>query len=145
MRIVPLQQDNIVDLKVFFAKMRGDFLPMKKKAKPVPIEKYLLNTEHKMLVAIQGDFIVGFIAYNTKQRKIVNMGVLPELRGKGLGTELLKRVLMNMRDAKSVTARVWESNAAAIAMLQANGFKRYKVVKDDRINGEASFWYRKKN
>ena len=147
MRIVPLAQENLLDLKVFLHKIKGDFLPTRKREKGRALEDYITRGRYRMLLAIQGDFVVGYISYDTmyfKSSRLIGLGVLPELRGKGLGTELIQRALMDLkaRGLKSVVTRTWENNQASQALLKKFGFKRYKTIKDDRTNGEATIWFR---
>jgi ribosomal protein S18 acetylase RimI-like enzyme len=147
MRIVPFQQEHLLDLKVFLHKIKGEFLATRKRERGRSLEDYFTRGRYRMLIAIQGDAVAGYVSYDTmhhRSSRIIGIGVLPALRGKSLGTQLLQRALMDLkaRGLKSVVTRTWESNAASLALFKASGFKRYKTVKDDRINGEASIWLR---
>jgi ribosomal protein S18 acetylase RimI-like enzyme len=147
MRFIPLTQENLIDLRVFLHKVKGDFLATKERGKSNPLEEYVTRGRFRMILAIQGDFVAGYVAYDTmyhKSSKIIGIAVLPDLRGKGVGSELLQRAIMDLkgRGLKSTMTKTWESNAASIALLQKSGFKKYKTVKDDRVNGESTLWFK---
>ena len=60
------------------------------------------------------------------QAHINNLAVLPELRGRGLGTQLLEAVVVEAAHlgAAVLTLEVRASNTAALKLYQRAGFKR---------------------
>jgi ribosomal-protein-alanine N-acetyltransferase len=66
------------------------------------------------------------------QAHINNLAVLPELRGRGLGTELLRGVIAEAAHlgAAVLTLEVRESNKAAIQLYRAAGFVQAGVRKN---------------
>jgi ribosomal protein S18 acetylase RimI-like enzyme len=147
MRFIPLQQENLIDLRVFLHKVKGDFLATRERTKSNALEDYVTRGRFRMILAMQGDMVAGYAAYDTmyhKSSKIIGIAVLPALRGQGVGSELLQRAIIDLknRGLKSTVTKTWESNAASIALLKKFGFKKYKTVKDDRINGESTIWFK---
>lgn len=66
------------------------------------------------------------------QAHINNLAVLPELRGMGLGTELLKAVVVEAArlGARVLTLEVRESNAPALQLYKQAGFEQEGVRKN---------------
>jgi len=67
-----------------------------------------------------------------EQAHINNLAVLPELRGQGLGTQLLAAIVDEAahRGASEVTLEVRESNTAALRLYAKAGFERAGVRKN---------------
>ena len=55
---------------------------------------------------------------------INNVGVLEDLRRRGIARALMERLLADLSAAQSVTLEVRRSNAAAIALYESFGFER---------------------
>lgn len=79
------------------------------------------------LKAIQDGTMVGFIAGDVRPSQnlawIATIGVLPEHRGKGIGSALLQTCEKNLEVAQ-VRLNVRASNLAAIRLYQQNGYQR---------------------
>ena len=85
------------------------------------------NENTLYLLALDGKRVVGYagcwISYEEAQ--ITNVAVLPEYRGKGIGTQLFGAVIDAVK-AKGVTAMTLEvrpSNEPALALYDRYGFK----------------------
>jgi ribosomal-protein-alanine N-acetyltransferase len=78
--------------------------------------------------------VAGFCAFwlVIDQAHINNLAILPELRGQGLGTQLLEAVIAEAAHLGAVvlTLEVRESNTAAIQLYQRAGFKQVGVRKN---------------
>ena len=82
-------------------------------------------------VVLCGDAMVGRLVRLAAARlriRIVDIALLPEYRGDGLGTELLRNLLSEAgRDAKAVTIHVERFNPA-LGWYQRLGFDRSKIA-----------------
>jgi ribosomal protein S18 acetylase RimI-like enzyme len=83
------------------------------------------------LVAMDDGVVVGWcdITRNTRPTKahcgLLGMGLLPEHRGKGIGTRLMTEIMerAGARGLHRVELEVFEENSAAIALYRKFGFK----------------------
>ena len=91
---------------------------------------YVLRTE--------GHPVAGFCAFwlVAEQAHINNLAVLPELRGRGLGTELLRAITDEARGlgASLLTLEVRESNVPARRLYERAGFYQDGVRKNYYTN-----------
>jgi ribosomal-protein-alanine N-acetyltransferase len=78
--------------------------------------------------------VAGFCAFwlVVEQAHINNLAVLPELRGHGLGTQLLEAVIAEAAHlgAELLTLEVRESNTPALRLYAKSGFERVGVRKN---------------
>lgn len=111
-----------------------------------PIEK-VLGFQHSLIdqngpvfYAIVDDEVVGwcdiFPETNPRQnhRGFLGMGLLPEYRGKGIGSKLLEKVLDRGREfgLEKIELHVYTSNQAAIALYKKFGFEEEGLIKKYR-------------
>jgi len=80
---------------------------------------YVLRTAENPVAAFCAFWLVA------DQAHINNLAVLPELRGRGLGTQLLEAVIVEAahRGAAVLTLEVRVSNTPALQLYQGAGFK----------------------
>jgi ribosomal protein S18 acetylase RimI-like enzyme len=87
-----------------------------------------------LMVAVVDDKVVGFVACDTnwisvferrRVGEIHELFVLPEFRGRGVGSELLKTALNYARDRKRDTAELWvgRTNYRARRFYTVHGFE----------------------
>jgi ribosomal-protein-alanine N-acetyltransferase len=85
-----------------------------------------------------GHRVAGFCAFwlVLDQAHINNLAVLPELRGQGLGTQLLEAVIVEAAHlgAGLLTLEVRESNMPALRLYARSGFRRDGVRKNYYTN-----------
>lgn len=84
----------------------------------------LVRGDGHCVAARVGDQIVGF-AEGKKGEEAnigVNLQILPEFQGKGIGTELMKRLLNWLGDEKPITLNVAEPNVRARRLYERFGF-----------------------
>jgi len=142
-----LSRENLKLFQIFERKISKDFLKFRKpSSKRSNLKSYISNKNKLMLLVTDKDKIIGYQAFsiNGKRARLIGAGVLREYRRKGIAKSLITKALnqMKKRKVKRVISRTWESNLASRALLEGFGFKKYKVIKRDRINGEASEWYK---
>jgi ribosomal-protein-alanine N-acetyltransferase len=91
---------------------------------------YLLRTPDVPVAAFCAFWLVG------DQAHINNLAVRPEMRGRGLGSQLLDAMLKEARKlgATSLMLEVRESNAAARRLYEQAGFKVHSVRKSYYTN-----------
>jgi len=104
-------------------------VPFKKK----DIEELYMNTSWRFFVALDGDTVVGYISLYLiiDEKEIVNVCVLPEHRGRGIGAMLVKCALEYERDKTArVMLEVRASNDGAISLYKKFGFLPVGVSKN---------------
>ena len=99
-------------------------------------------TEEKgdMFVAIADGRVVGSADVAWAGVSEIGMALLPEWRGRGLGSALLEALIAGAEEAGShkLELRVWPHNTAALALYEKFGFEREGYLKRHyrRSNGE---------
>lgn len=100
----------------------------------------ITQKETILKVAVLKDKIIGYVCLRTilDVTHILNLAVLPEFRGQGIGSMLLRDALQELKQSgiktNLVTLEVRESNIAAIRLYEKFGFK---------IIGRRSGYYQK--
>jgi [ribosomal protein S18]-alanine N-acetyltransferase len=87
---------------------------------------YVMRTADNRVAAFCAFWLVG------DQAHINNLAVLPELRGRGLGTQLLAAIIAEAAHlgATMLTLEVRASNKPALQLYQKAGFRQYGVRKN---------------
>ena len=80
-------------------------------------------------VALDEDKVVGYIAYEIilDEGSLVELAVLPGYRKKGIGRKLVELMLTSCEGVRTVCLEVRASNAPAIALYKAVGFREISV------------------
>lgn len=108
-------------------------------------QKSLISKNGPVYYAISNDKVVGwcdaFPEDNPRQshRGSLGMGLLPEFRGQGIGSQLLKAVLDQAKKfgLEKIELNVYSSNAPAIALYKKLGFEQEGLIKKyRRLDGE---------
>ncbi len=108
------------------------------------LNELFLNTSWHFFVATENDTVVGYISFYCilDETEIVNVCVMPELRGKGIGRALTKCAIDFNREANGskVMLEVRKSNTPAIKIYESLGFipvgvskNHYKLPTEDAI------------
>lgn len=97
------------------------------------VKKVIENGEGEILVATSEEKLLGYIFYSCSSPLILrenrcviyDLYVVPEFRGKGIGSELLKKALERIRSRgfKQVRIGVLSQNARALNLYEKFGFK----------------------
>jgi len=106
----------------------------------IVFQKDLISKNAPAYYAIQGDQVMGwcdvFPRSNPRQshRGALGMGLLPEFRGQGIGSMLLKAVLEHAKifGLEKVELSVYTTNEAAIALYKKFGFEQEGLIKKYR-------------
>ena len=105
------------------------------------LNELFLNTSWHFFVATENDTVVGYISFYCilDETEIVNVCVMPELRGKGIGRALTNRAI-DFNNGSKVMLEVRKSNAPAIKLYESLGFipvgvskNHYKLPTEDAI------------
>lgn len=113
---------------------------------PPPFEKVagyqrdLISLNGPVYYALENEKVVGwcdiFPEENPRQkhRGSLGMGILPSYRGKGLGTQLMEKVLAHAQNfgLEKVELQVYTTNTAAIALYKKLGFEQEGVIRKYR-------------
>ena len=102
------------------------------------------NTSWHFFVATENDTVVGYISFYCilDETEIVNVCVMPELRGKGIGRALTKCAIdfSKENNGSRVMLEVRKSNTPAIKLYESLGFipvgvskNHYKLPTEDAI------------
>lgn len=98
------------------------------------IGEMLASANTRTLVAEADGAVAGFLVARSirEEGEILNLAVLPEHRRRGLGRELLTAGLdwLSKGGVREVYLEVRQSNAAALAMYRARGFRPVGVRTD---------------
>ena len=80
---------------------------------------YLLVLEDERIIGYAGTWII------LDEAQITNVAIAPEYRGQGIGSQLLKELICQVkaRGATAMTLEVRPSNAPAIALYTSFGFR----------------------
>ncbi len=116
-----------------------------------PIEKVksfqegLIKEKGPVFYALDGERVIGwcdvFPESNPRQRHRggLGMGILPEFRGKGIGSKLLEKVIDKSREfgLEKIELHVYTSNKSAINLYKKFGFEEEGLIKKYRkLDGE---------
>ena len=98
------------------------------------------NPRNVWFVAVAGDQIVGNADLHWAGAAELGMAILPEWRGRGLGSGLLDACIewAERNDVHKIELRVWPHNSAAIALYEKFGFEKEGYLQRHyrRRNGE---------
>ena len=108
------------------------------------LNELFLNTSWHFFVATENDTVVGYISFYCilDETEIVNVCVMPELRGKGIGRALTKCAIdfNKENNGSRVMLEVRKSNTPAIKLYESLGFisvgvskNHYKLPTEDAI------------
>lgn len=101
------------------------------------------NPEEICLIAEENDIPVGYIAAgpkefdyrNSKYIEIENMGVSPEHRSKGIGAQLIKKIieLAKEKGYQKVFVNSYSGNTKAVEFYERNGFNKIDISLEKSI------------
>lgn len=109
-----------------------------------------LCREHpdQVIVAVTEDGVAGFASYEyfpeKRSGRVFNCAVLPDYRGRGIGPDLLRRLLKELQSLGAQAAEVQTSHVpAACRMYEKAGFKFIKREQRKTEDGREYFnsWY----
>lgn len=108
--------------------------------KVIGFQTSIISINGPVYYAIQNDRVIGwcdvFPEDNPRQshRGGLGMGLLPEFRGKGIGSKLLKAVLDHAKGfgLEKVELHVYTTNTSAIALYKKFGFEQEGLIKKYR-------------
>ena len=108
--------------------------------KVASFQKDLISKNGPVYYAINGDKVVGwcdvFPEENPRQshRGGLGMGILPEYRGKGIGSQLLQKVIEHAKTfgLEKIELNVYTSNVSAVALYKKFGFEQEGLIKKYR-------------
>lgn len=106
----------------------------------VSFQKGLIEKNGPVFYAVHNDLVVGwcdiFPEENPRQnhRGGLGMGILPEFRGQGIGSQLLSAVLEHAKKfgLEKVELHVYTSNTSAIELYKKFGFEEEGLIKKYR-------------
>ena len=146
MKYVKLSKKYLKDFEKFIQTLSKDFVFVKN-LKSNKINKYFDKSYLHMLLVLDNQKIVGYHAYNSNLRGkgyLIGVGISKKYRNKKIASTLLKKSLNDLKNKgiKEVKVRTWENNLVSLNMLRKFGFKKYKTIKNDRIDGTSTIWLR---
>lgn len=96
-------------------------------------EASLTDPSRFFWVATEGETLLGFcgLSQSFEQGDILNIGVRPDARGKGIGSQLLQQAIKTFGEqgGKELFLEVRASNAAAKALYEKFGFRQIGIRK----------------
>lgn len=108
--------------------------------KVASFQRDLISKNGPVYYAINGDKVVGwcdvFPEENPRQshRGSLGMGILPEFRGQGIGSQLLQKVSEHAKTfgLEKIELNVYSSNTSAIGLYKKFGFEQEGLIKKYR-------------
>jgi len=149
MKYIYIKKEYIDSLKKLLKDLGPEFVSLRKSRKNNPIEKYFTDTTLRLIVAIDGSKVVGYKAYkimSDSRCKSLGMGVAKKYRRKGIIYKLYRLQIADLkkRHINEIITRTWSTNNKSIPLFEKLGFKKYRTIKNTRVNGADSVWYRLK-
>lgn len=89
-----------------------------------PLAEYFTAREDDEIIGYGGIWIV------SEEGQITNIAVRPDMRRKGIASELLDRLIASCKTCRRIVLEVRESNFSAIALYEKHGFKKCGVRKN---------------
>lgn len=141
---------NLKDLdELYKATQKTLVLIKNQQSREKDFEKYVNNPRFIAYLLYYGKNVIVYQTINLKFRKntarMRGMAVRKEFRNRGYGTKLLRFCLKKLRSEKNIkeaVTRTWSTNIATIRMIESAGFRKYKTIKKQRINGADTLWYK---
>ncbi len=95
------------------------------------IRKLASERSSATVLAEENGKLAGFtiVKLTGKSAYVITMDVAPEMRGRGLGRELLTRAEQVFAEAEMVLLHVYVKNETAIRFYEANGYKNMGEAK----------------
>ncbi|MCC7405812.1 MAG: GNAT family N-acetyltransferase [Bdellovibrionales bacterium] len=108
--------------------------------KVASFQKDLISKNGPVYYALSGDKVVGwcdvFPEENPRQshRGGLGMGILPEFRGQGIGSQLLQKVIEHAKTfgLEKIELNVYTSNVSAVALYKKFGFEQEGLIRKYR-------------
>ncbi len=94
------------------------------------IEKEFIE-ENNFLISLGND-LIGLLEIDETDEElhIVELEILPEYQGQGLGSEILQDIIVKMKDkGKRIRLGCFYINKRALKLYEKNGFKKYGETK----------------
>jgi ribosomal protein S18 acetylase RimI-like enzyme len=142
-RIEPMTLDHVAGYRRaldIVARERKDLTLLEARPESDTLQFVRSNLENgnPMMVALGGGNVIGWcdirreVFPSRAHRGTLGMGLLPELRGCGVGRRLLEATLAQARRAgfKGIELDVYADNPRAIALYEKAGFVREGIVRD---------------
>ena len=89
----------------------------------------------EILVALNNDVVVGYIAYEIKEKSykkmyIDQLAISNEFKKQGFGKQLIDEIIKNAKenDCKRIEFNCWMFNENALAIYDHLGFKRQRIM-----------------
>ncbi len=98
----------------------------------------LENPSSTMIVGVEGGKVICYGGYRRtlNEADILNVAVIKEMRGRGIGKQLMARLISEAKSCgvNTLTLEVSEQNTAAIALYMGFGFEKAGVRKRYYMN-----------
>lgn len=106
-------------------------------------QAYVDNEEAVLFVVEDRGRVVGWLNLASRDGLAdLGMGLLPDYRGQGLGSQLMERCLKWCRDhsCHKITLEVWPHNRAAIRLYEKFGFEQEGYKRRERMRKNGEIW-----
>ena len=141
-----IKREHIDSLNTLLKDLGPEFVSLRNPRKNNSIEKYFTNPNLKMILAIDSSKVVGYESYiiNNNRCKFIGIGVEKKYRRYGVASKLNDLAISDLKKkhVKEIKARTWSTNIKSRSLLEKLGFKKYKTIKNARVNGTDTVWYK---
>lgn len=99
---------------------------------PEMIHAELEKPESRCTVAVEGERLVGFLAFEqiADEGSVIEIAVHPDFRRHSIARQMLMSAMNDAENVSAVFLEVRESNAPAIALYESMGFEKIGIRKD---------------
>tara|TARA_Y100000310_G_C20576988_1_gene760956 strand:+ start:852 stop:1328 length:477 start_codon:yes stop_codon:yes gene_type:complete len=112
-------------------------------------ERFLEGDKYFAYVLYKDGRVIAYLAnvLDFKKKGVAKLHageVKKKFRGRGYGIKINRFVIKKMKEKgyKKIVVRTWSSNQASQGMFKKLGFEKYRTIKNNRVNGDDSVWWR---
>lgn len=100
----------------------------------------------KIILVFDKSKVIGYVSYgfNKKRGWIRGIAIKKKYRNQGIGKKLYKKAIneIKKKKIKKIVTRTWSSNSPSISLIKKMGFIKTKTIKNTRINGDDTIWFK---
>ena len=144
-----VNKNNFSDLVKMYNSLQKDFPPFREpKHSHRNLNRYISNPRFLAFLVYLGSRIIAYqlidLQFGGKKRaRHESMAVKRRYRRKGYGKEIFHYFIKYVRPkgARVIIIRTGSSNNVMKRIFEKSDFKRYKTIKNQRVNGDDTYWY----
>ncbi|MGV8086399.1 MAG: GNAT family N-acetyltransferase [Candidatus Woesearchaeota archaeon] len=149
MKYIYFKKKYLNSLNKLAKELQKEFIQQRTSNNNTPIDRYFKDSKAKLILAIDKSQVVGYRVYtilNDNRGRFMGIGVAKKYRRKRIATKLYNIAINDLKNknVKEVITKTWSTNTRSIPLFEKMGFKKYKTIKNARIDGSDTIWFRRK-